>query len=1533
MAKVLKIAGRFFGGTLEWSLILIIAVAFLIRSSPVQTFLAQKTAAYLSDELNAKVKVDKVDIYFFDRVAIGGILIEDQQGDTLVAAARLLVNLDRIDLKTKSYTLAEAELRNGYVHIQRNKDSVFNHSFLKDYFVREKKKKSNMHLDLRYAKVSGMHFRYDDALRAPKEEGMDYFHLDARDIAGNFIDLEIDKDTIYGRIEGLTAKEKCGFDLQCLTTSVKVSPKGVYLSDLEIFTKDSWVRSEQFNMISKTYTSFRYFVDSVKFDGRIAQSDVNLAEVAYFAPVLTGMNDHIRLETVIKNKVTKLRLPDFHLSYRENTRIDADLRLADYRNLENGFYDERVNAFHVDFSELKQLRLPSTSASPYIQLSPEIERLKFVEGDDVAITGFTSDFVFAANTFRTALGWAQLNEGINFKQADDGDHYRFQSSATQQYDFTVHNFMLGSYLNNSDVGVIDGSFKIAGSVYSSSDIRFSNITGDINTFEYATYPYSDITIEHGSFQKNRFDGYVTVNDEFLKLTYDGFLDFNGENNMQFKVFITESNLKELNLSEEQSQLLSNMKVAISGKNVNSYQGTIEFDRFIYTVEDETFDMDDFKLTITRGKDEDQFTINGSALEANITGKINLADVVDNFNYQFSKIFPAIYGERAYSYKQPKEDRFAYSATFYNPNNFIHLFFPDLHIARNTTINGSYNGAESRFALNVYGDSLRYKTMKFTNLSLEQTMNNDQVLADYHIDQFRYTDSLVFNDVYFNTNGGNNHLAHRLTWAENTKVTSEISWDSEVRDADHFGFVLNPSHFYLQHHQWDISHASSISFQADTIRVDTFELTRNKQHITVNGQVSNNERDKLRFDIEALELEELSPFITTNYPMSGTINLEGMISDPFGNFGYEGDGTLTEFIVNNQKVGDLSIASTWDKFKKAIKTEGNLFYADEKTFDFDGHYYLLEKENNLDFNLNFDLTNLQFTNAFMDPDVVSEIRGFLDGSLKLTGTPELPLLDGSVALRGGSAFIDLLGVHFGVDGMIQVDEYGFYINGIPVFDEDGNSGLLVGSVFHDNFSNFNFDLQFDLEPQLYASNTSIFGPEISQRFLVMDLPYSHDAIYYGKGYVTGMANIFGYTDNLEITVDFKTQKGTELNIPMFGVGEIEEEDFITFVNDKSDSTEIVVAPPFDLTGVYLDLNFEATRDATVKIIFNEDIGDIITANGSGDISIRLNNQNDITMEGTYEVAEGIYNFAMLPVANSPITVKQPFIIEPGGTVSWTGDPYDARIDMKTYYQLSANLSEISGGSELGSSGGAHQRVLSYLILTGTMEEPVIQFDIQAPQADDVGETLINRIKSDPDELNRQFFSLMISRQFQPLAGSTTASGSGAVDLITNQINQALARVSNDYRLKLDIDNDVVSGDNTFEFGVSKGFLDDRLILSGSFGVESYGEEEVDDNGNVHTGQLIGDLNLEYLLNESGTFRVNIFNESTDNTVIQERGEGDFTQGAGLSYKEDFESFDDFKVVQYVFDLFRKKENKRYPNKGNRQQRPIPEGEIVLPEDED
>ena len=651
-----------------------------------------------------------------------------------------------------------------------------------------------------------------------------------------------------------------------------------------------------------------------------------------------------------------------------------------------------------------------------------------------------------------------------------------------------------------------------------------------------------------------------------------------------------------------------------------------------------------------------------------------------------------------------------------------------------------------------------------------------------------------------------------------------------------------------------------------------------------------------------------------------MNAWGFLSNPYSNFLYVGDATLKNLHLNNQEVGDIYLQSQWNRGNQSVGLTGELLYRGNQTFDFEGSYFTDRKEDNLDFNLVFDQTDLKFTNAFMDPDVVNNIKGLLDGRLKVTGSPEFPKLEGDVELIGGNAKIEVLGVNFGLDGKISADEYGFYIDNMPVTDEEGNSGMMVGSIYHNKFKDWNFDLQFDLENSLSSYQSPLFstGYKNTEKFLVLNTKYKEGEYYNGRAFVTGSANIFGYADNVEITVDLQTKKGTNINFPMYGAGELsEEESFISFKKKGEDQYTLEPAK-IDFTGVDLNLNFRVTPEAKLKIIFNEQLGDEITASGSGNISIKLDNLGDLSMDGTYRVKEGMYNFAMGPI-------KQPFHIQEGGAITWTGDPYTATLDLKTYYEVNANLSEISPDKLQGNGTGTNQKVLCYLGLTESLMKPTIAFDIKVTKADESGKALLARITGEEDELNRQFFSLLLWKRFQPLKGSTSVGGSAAMDLVSNQINSMLSQVSKDYKLNVNLDADNLTGENTMALGVSKGFLDDRLIFTGSFGVEKYAE-----SSQQTQSAFIGDVSLEYLLNENGTVRITVFNESNDYSIIQDKNLGLFTQGAGLHYQENFNDFDNFKFAQYFLDVFRKRETKKFPVKRKKRQTPVPpKKEDVLP----
>jgi hypothetical protein len=81
--------------------------------------------------------------------------------------------------------------------------------------------------------------------------------------------------------------------------------------------------------------------------------------------------------------------------------------------------------------------------------------------------------------------------------------------------------------------------------------------------------------------------------------------------------------------------------------------------------------------------------------------------------------------------------------------------------------------------------------------------------------------------------------------------------------------------------------------------------------------------------------------------------------------------------------------------------------------------------------------------------------------------------------------------------------------------------------------------------------------------------------------------------------------------MYGPTTIEEDGFISFKNAAGLEE---VEKKVDLTGVDLELNFDVTEDAEVKLIFDEKIGDEISARGVGKLSLSVNQFNELTMDG-------------------------------------------------------------------------------------------------------------------------------------------------------------------------------------------------------------------------------------------------------------------------------------------------------------------------------
>lgn len=271
------------------------------------------------------------------------------------------------------------------------------------------------------------------------------------------------------------------------------------------------------------------------------------------------------------------------------------------------------------------------------------------------------------------------------------------------------------------------------------------------------------------------------------------------------------------------------------------------------------------------------------------------------------------------------------------------------------------------------------------------------------------------------------------------------------------------------------------------------------------------------------------------------------------------------------------------------------------------------------------------------------------------------------------------------------------------------------------------------------------------------------------------------------------------------------------------------------------------------------------------------------------------------------VREDFIIDPESTIRWTRSPYDADIDITAMFYRNLSLTDIMppGSADRGTK---KDYVIGYLLMSKTLLKPELAFHIAAPASDQEGKDAVQALTVEKDALTKQFFAILVLQRFIPVYG-TGEGGSGAMGLLEDQLNTALEAISGNFSISASL-------------GELKGLafekqLNEKVTVSVSGGVV-----ESDDPDDQSASSIVGDVRVEYKLNEDGSFTLNFFNESNTGN---DADNGPFTQGVSMHYQETFDNAKEFKLLQGFLNIFRSDSNDvnyRRENKPNPRRTPIP-----------
>ncbi len=1471
LRKVTRIFFKSLGYFFLFLFLLGIGLYFGAQTYTFQTWLGKKATDYLSDQFKSKVYVESINLDFFSKAHLRGVFILDKHNDTLLQGD-VLVDIKTFDYKHEKLHLGKITLHNTTAKLIKYKgDSTYNYQHLIDYFDTGKKdtsSKASWDLKLGDIFLDNVSFVYrNEKWVTPASSLINFDDIWLKHTSGKLSNIRFEGDTVLADITGLRTREQSGFELSNLSTSAKISDHELLCKNLYLKTPRTLVKGT-IDFRYESWEDYSDFINKVKLNSVLEDStSVSFTDIASFADELRGLNETVRISGEVKGFVSDMILKNIDLRYGKYTHFNGNLTLS-------GLPDIQTSYLHFDAKELATnyldiIRIPTYPfhENKKVSLPEELKRLGTVSYKG-KFDGFVTDFT-TYGRFNTGLG--KVNTQLSIKLGE-----KISEDITYSGKIKTENFNLGTLLGQNDFNALSLNSEIKGKGLSIKTLE-AEFEGEVVNISYNNYIYKNIHL-NGQIEDELFNGLLRSEDPNANFDFNGTVDFKNKiPEMDFISTINHLNLRELHFTNknDSGSLSSQIFIKINGDNIDNLSGQINFDNTIYKTKTRTFKLSTFNIQLEQNTLDKKVRLSTEYLNAAVYGRYNVNNLKPAFDALLYNYYPSTFPKPATNKKYTDELTFQVKVKKFN--TLRDLFLPDLMVSPGTIIDGNFNAAENKLNIQLNASKINYQSMFVNDLVFIVNENNNTVLAEASGKSLHLADSLTMENFNLAVNSVDKDSRYSIDWdnlknpSNKGEIKGQVSYANSV-----FNLTNEKLQVTLNDSTWTMKTASTMKMdEKGNLFIDPLSVSHQNQSIDIAGALSTLPGDSLLIATKDVVLEQFNRLLQLfKLKLEGKMNGNITLSNVNNNFAFNGDLNLTELKINDNTIGQLLVKTTYHTREKFITLNGftSLGIQDEngeqtKNISFKGNYYLDKRDEAIDVDFAAKPANLRLLNPFLD-GILTIKNGFVNGAGKIHGSPSDIKIDGKFRLFNSEIKVDYTNVTYNITGDIEVMPDQIRFSDLLMREKGTKSapqGTINGNIFHSNFSKLQIDYDISYNNMLVLNTTE-----------------KENKTFYGKIYSSGNVGIYGFINNLNMEINTTTNRFSKFYLPLDGPAEIGESDLVEFV--KRDTTTQKKEP--DISGFNLGIILHATPDAQAQIIIDKKTGDVLNVQGLGDLNLTVNTLGKFEMVGDYIITDGDYLFTLENVINKK------FDIESGSSISWSGNPTGAEIDVTASYRQRASVAPLLNDTQ---QYKARTPVDCKLNITGKLFTPNINFAIDFPNVDANGKARINSVLSDEAELNRQVFSFLLFRTFvTPLiyntnGGGVTAGGAAAStgsELLSNRVSEFLNTYFGtltgirDLQLGLNYRPGTQNSGEGIDLALSKQFLDNKVSVDGNFGV----------NNNTTTRNsngLIGDVNVDYKLSEDGRFRLKGFNKSNDNSQIALAG-GAYTQGVGFFYRVEFET---------------------------------------------
>ena len=1463
---------------------IILAGALIIQLPQVQTAIAEKVTETLSEKLDGDISVENIHFRPFNTIVLKDLLILDKNPvrsqidstkepvDTFFRAGYIIARMslaglrDPESIKIRSVTVKDAQMNLVLEDLMTEADTAVTFNNLSRIFRIDKDKprkepKPDEIFRIHDVNIENMGFamlNHSSKKIKYLGGGIDWNDLDVRNIHLKAEELAFKNGIMSGKVNHLSFYEKTGFNCLKMSGEARVGRGKTIIDDLKI--KDPWsdIHLSRFMMSYRNVDDFKDFIALVKLDGAIENSLVDFRTIANFAPQLEGNNLRADVSGSLSGTVEDFTVKDVRFSSQD----------GGFSGILNGrmrgipeTYDMWINA------DINNLKLTTEGLSLFVthwMRGGSLDLGKFAEGTTFYGRATAKGYLNNLNT--TASLSSRLGSMMAEVRLDE--IIRPEAPITLKGAVSTKNLDLGKVINNDLLGPATARTRLSMTINEGISVDMDTLK--VSRLHINGYDYSDI-LAKGSYNPQSLNATVISKDPNLNFIFQGgYARSEKSQNTVFKInaSVGHADLNAINIDKRGKsiiQLRTNADFTKTAK--GNILGRIDIGEIMMENKTGRYDLGDIILTSYSTDDKYTARLKSQFANGSFVGSASIIDFVKDLKgITIDRELPALSNDKGFAWRGN-----SYEAEFvcHNIQNLLSFAAPGLYIENGTSVSAKVSSdGELKAKLKSNRLALKHNYLKDIFMTLD---NSNEVLKgelrceEISVASLKVKDNLLQLYAHDNRIGAGYSFDNHTDTETNGEfiVNGLISAEDDNKT---FELYIRPSSLKYNSKEWSIQ-PSTIVIDGKDISVDSFGAVSGEEYISLHGRVSENDGDILSLYLERFDLSAINSLLPSDYGVRGAVTGSATLSSPLSEVNLDIEMLCDSSYLANIPLGVITAACKWNEDEKFFDFHANNELKGVRNLDAKGSF----KPENKILNAEVEMNRLQV--GYAQPllkEIFSRMDGYMSGTLSASGpVDKLTISSRNTRLDETWLEVDYTGVPYRADGDFHVDQTGVYFDDIKIRDRYDGSGRLYGSINYNYFRDITFDTRIDVN-----------------RIEGINLNEGDNEYFYGSIYGTGDIHLTGPIESLVMNINAVTAKPGNLHIPTdyastsptgSNLLKFKQLEAITYIDPYEIFVQKAKIENKSPNEFLVKVNVTAQPDIEAFVEIDKTSGNVLSGRGTGNLSLEASS-DAFRINGDYTIEDGNYKFVTMGI------VSRDFQIQEGSNIRFNGNILDSDLDIDAIYKTKASIATLISDT---TSVANRRNVECGIKLQDKLSNPQLSFSIEIPDLDPTIKSRVESALSTEDKVQKQFLSLIISNNFLPdeqsgIVDNTSALYSNVSEMMANQINNILQKLNIPLDLGLRYQPNT-RGNDIFDVAVSTQLFNNRVIVNGNIGNKQYSSGNADN-------EVVGDIDIEIKLDQSGAFRLNLFSHSADQyTNYLDNSQ---RNGVGITYQTEFNTFKQF-----------------------------------------